>query len=301
MKKVLVITGPTAVGKSDAAVELALKLNGEIISGDSIQVYRGFDIGSGKITEDEMMGVPHHNLDVLDPKENYSVALFQKQAREAIDDISSRGKLPILCGGTGLYLKACLYDYEFEQDSRQLDLSPFESMDNEALVAYLNEKDPQALNTIHPNNRKRLIRACAIASTGTTKTESIESQKKEMIYDVLLLGLTCERKTLHERINKRVVKMQQKGLKEELESLLAQGVDFDDQSMQGIGYKEWRGYFEGSMSEGEVIEAIQLHSRQFAKRQYTWFNNQFPVTWFDIFEEDWKERMEQRVKEWLHE
>ncbi|MBR5207749.1 MAG: tRNA (adenosine(37)-N6)-dimethylallyltransferase MiaA, partial [Erysipelotrichaceae bacterium] len=281
MKKVLVITGPTAVGKSDAAVELALKLNGEIISGDSIQVYRGFDIGSGKITEEEMRGVPHHNLDVLDPKENYSVALFQKQARAAIEEITARGKLPILCGGTGLYLKACLYDYEFEQDSRELDLSPFEAMDNDALVAYLNEKDPESLKSIHPNNRKRLIRACAIASTGTTKSESIESQKKEMIYDVLLLGLTCERKVLHERINLRVRKMQQKGLKCEMERLLNEGVTFDDQSMQGIGYKEWRGYFEGNMTEDEVIEAIQLHSRQFAKRQYTWFNNQFPVKWFD--------------------
>ena len=301
MKKVLVITGPTAVGKSDAAVELALKLNGEIISGDSIQVYRGFDIGSGKITEEEMRGVPHHNLDVLDPKENYSVALFQKQARAAIDEITARGKLPILCGGTGLYLKACLYDYEFEQDSRELDLSPFEAMDNDALVAYLNEKDPESLKSIHPNNRKRLIRACAIASTGTTKSESIESQKKEMIYDVLLLGLTCERKVLHERINLRVRKMQQKGLKCEMERLLNQGVTFDDQSMQGIGYREWRGYFEGNMSEDEVIEAIQLHSRQFAKRQYTWFNNQFPVKWFDIFEENWKENMEHYVKEWLHE
>ena len=301
MKKVLVITGPTAVGKSDAAVELALKLNGEIISGDSIQVYRGFDIGSGKITEEEMMGVPHHNLDVLDPKENYSVALFQKQARAAIDEITARGKLPVLCGGTGLYLKACLYDYEFEQDSRELDLSPFEAMDNDALVAYLNEKDPDALKSIHPNNRKRLIRACAIASTGTTKTESIESQKKEMIYDVLLLGLTCERKILHDRINLRVRKMQQKGLKCEMERLLNEGVTFDDQSMQGIGYREWRGYFEGNMSEEEVIEAIQLHSRQFAKRQYTWFNNQFPVKWFDIFEENWKEYMEHCVKEWLHE
>ena len=301
MKKVLVITGPTAVGKSDAAVELALKLNGEIISGDSIQVYRGFDIGSGKITEEEMMGVPHHNLDVLDPKENYSVALFQKQARAAIDEITARGKLPVLCGGTGLYLKACLYDYEFEQDSRELDLSPFEAMDNDALVAYLNEKDPDALKSIHPNNRKRLIRACAIASTGTTKTESIESQKKEMIYDVLLLGLTCERKILHDRINLRVRKMQQKGLKCEMERLLNEGVTFDDQSMQGIGYREWRGYFEGNMSEEEVIEAIQLHSRQFAKRQYTWFNNQFPVKWFDIFEENWKENMEHCVKEWSHE
>ena len=301
MKKVLVITGPTAVGKSDAAVELALKLNGEIISGDSIQVYRGFDIGSGKITKEEMRGIPHHNLDVLDPKENYSVALFQKQARSAIEEITARGKLPILCGGTGLYLKACLYDYEFEQDSRELDLSPFEAMDNDALVAYLNEKDPESLKSIHPNNRKRLIRACAIASTGTTKSESIESQKKEMIYDVLLLGLTCERKVLHERINLRVRKMQQKGLKCEMERLLNQGVTFDDQSMQGIGYREWRGYFEGNMSEDEVIEAIQLHSRQFAKRQYTWFNNQFPVKWFDIFEENWKENMEHCVKEWLHE
>ncbi|MBP3398360.1 MAG: tRNA (adenosine(37)-N6)-dimethylallyltransferase MiaA [Erysipelotrichaceae bacterium] len=301
MKKVLVFTGPTAVGKSDAAVELALKLNGEIISGDSIQVYRGFDIGSGKVTEEEMKGVVHHNLDVLDPKENYSVALFQKQARAAIEEITSHEKLPILCGGTGLYIKACLYDYEFEKDSRELDLTPFESMSSQELVDYLNEKDPKALDTIHPNNRKRLIRACAIASTGTTKSQSIEAQKKEMIYDALILGLTCDRKVLHERINQRVLKMQKAGLRQEIETLLHQGVSFDDQSMQGIGYKEWRGYFEGTMSEDEVIEAIQLHSRQFSKRQYTWFNNQFPVVWFDVFDENWKQDMEACVKEWLHE
>ncbi|MBE6107200.1 MAG: tRNA (adenosine(37)-N6)-dimethylallyltransferase MiaA [Erysipelotrichaceae bacterium] len=301
MKKVLVITGPTAVGKSDLAVDLSILLNGEVISGDSIQVYRGFDIGSGKITEEEMKGIIHHNLDVLDPKENYSVALFQKQAREAIDAVSARGKLPVLCGGTGLYLKACFYDYEFETDSKELDLTLYEKMTNEELVSYLKEKDEKSLETIHPNNRKRLIRACAIASTGKTKTESIEAQKKEMIYDTLILGLTCDRALLYERINQRVRKMQKNGLKQEIEHLLSQGISFEDQSMQGIGYKEWKGYFEGTMTEEEVIEAIQIHSRQFAKRQYTWFNNQFPVVWFDVFEDGWKEQLIQKVKEWLHE
>ena len=301
MKKVLVITGPTAVGKSDLAVDLALLFDGEVISGDSIQVYRGFDIGSGKVTEEEKKGVQHHNLDVMDAKENYSVALFQKQAREAIDVICAKEKLPVLCGGTGLYLKACLYDYEFEQDSKELDLSVYEKMNNDELVSFLKETDPKALETIHPNNRKRLIRACAIASTGKTKTESIESQKKEMIYDVLLIGLTCERNLLYERINQRVRKMQEKGLKAEIEQLLSQGVTFDDQSMQGIGYKEWRGFFEGNLNEEDVIESIQQHSRQFAKRQYTWFNNQFPVEWFDVFAKDWKQQVIFRVKEWLYE
>ncbi len=301
MKKVLVITGPTAVGKSDLAVELSLLFDGEVISGDSIQVYRGFDIGSGKVTEEEKKGVQHYNLDVMDAKENYSVALFQKQAREAIETVSTKNKLPILCGGTGLYLKACLYDYEFEQDSKELDLSEYEKMSNEELVSLLEKTDPKALETIHPNNRKRLIRACAIASTGKTKTESIEAQKKEMIYDVLLIGLTCERNLLYERINQRVRKMQEKGLRAEIELLLKQGVVFDDQSMQGIGYKEWRGFFEGNLNEEEVIESIKLHSRQFAKRQYTWFNNQFPVEWFDVFEENWKNRVILRVKEWLYE
>ena len=301
MKKVLVITGPTAVGKSDLAVDLALLFDGEVISGDSIQVYRGFDIGSGKVTEEEKKGVQHHNLDMMDAKENYSVALFQKQAREAIDVICAKEKLPVLCGGTGLYLKACLYDYEFEQDSKELDLSVYEKMNNDELVSFLKETDPKALETIHPNNRKRLIRACAIASTGKTKTESIESQKKEMIYDVLLIGLTCERNLLYERINQRVRKMQEKGLKAEIEQLLSQGVAFDDQSMQGIGYKEWRGFFEGNLNEEDVIESIQQHSRQFAKRQYTWFNNQFPVEWFDVFAKDWKQQVILRVKEWLYE
>lgn len=298
MKKVLVIVGPTAVGKSDFGIEIAQKMQGEILSGDSIQVYRGFDIGSGKVTLEETQGIPHYLIDILDGKENYSVADFQHHARKAIDEIEKKDKLPIIVGGTGLYIKACMYDYHFIQETQKAVDKDLEEMSNEALYALLEKLDPKACDTIHPNNRKRVIRAIMIARSGKTKSEIEEKQMHQPIYDVLFLGITCSKELLHQRISMRVDKMVEKGLEKEIQTLLNQGIEFTDQSMQGIGYREWQGYFDGTCTKEEVVEQIKTHSRQFAKRQYTWFNHQIPVQWVNIEENNWKENAYQIIQQW---
>lgn len=298
MKQVLVIVGPTAVGKSDFGVKIAQEINGEIISGDSIQVYKGFDIGSGKVTSDETKGIPHHLIDMLEPKDSYSVADFQMHARSAIQTINEKGKLPIVVGGTGLYIKACMYDYQFSEAIDRKTDPDLETMDNESLYELLKKLDFESCRNIHPNNRKRVIRAIMIARSGKTKSETEASQEHRPIYDVLFLGLTCSRERLYERINLRVDKMAENGLEEEIRALLEQGVEFSNQAMQGIGYREWEPYFKQESSKEEVVENIKTHSRQFAKRQYTWFNNQMPVHWIDIEEENWQQKALITIKEW---
>lgn len=298
MEKVLVIVGPTAVGKSDCGISLAQRFHGEIISGDSIQVYRGLDIGSGKVTLDEIQDVPHYLIDILDNKENYSVADFQRNARKYIDQISGENKLPIIVGGTGLYIKSCLYDYTFNEQTNEETNSEWLEMTNEALYELLKSIDPKACETIHVNNRKRILRALTIANSGVTKSEIESHQQHKPIYDVMIIGLTCERELLYSRINKRVDLMFEAGLEKEIRLLLDNGVSFEDQAMQGIGYREWADYFQGNSSIDEVKESIKTHSRQFAKRQYTWFNNQMDVTWFDIMNENWLEECVQKVESW---
>jgi len=281
MKKVLVIVGPTAVGKSDLAVKLAKKYNGEIISGDSIQVYKGFDIGSGKISLQEQAGVVHHMLDIKEPTDNYSVCEFQEKSRALIADISKRNKLPIIVGGTGLYIKACLYDYDFIFQP-PVDLSKYDKLTNEELYAILQVQDHASSLKIHPNNRKRVLRALAYLEAGNPpKSQVIEQQKHEMLYDAYLLGCTMERSKLYARINQRVDEMFANGLLKEVSGLLKK-CDFTDQAFQGIGYKEFKGYFNNEYDLERVKQLIKANSRKFAKRQYTWFNNQMPVMWFDM-------------------
>lgn len=304
MKKVLVVLGPTAVGKTSLSIHLAKQFGGEIISGDSIQVYRGLDIGSAKITEEEMQGVTHYCIDILDKKAAYSVYDFQLNARKAIEEITAQGHLPILAGGTGLYIKAALYDYHFDQQNEEdsrLTEEKYRDYTSEQLYDLLKEKDPETATTIHPNNRKRVLRALCIAeNSDLTKSENLASQKHEPIYDVLMIGLTMERSLLNERINRRVEMMLKQGLQEEIERLIKEGETFEDRAMQGIGYREWRGYFEGDLSVEEVKELIQKNSRQFAKRQMTWFKNQFDVKWFDVSEGDVYEDVCELVKRWLN-
>jgi len=296
MQKVLVITGPTGSGKTNLSIKLAQKYNGEIISGDSIQVYRFLDIGSAKIKEEEKEGIKHHLIDILDPDQNYSVADFQKMSRELIADISSRNKLPMIVGGTGLYIRACLYDYNFTSENQKDDEYP--ELSNEELYARLQELDPEALKKIHVNNRRRLLRAYNYClKNENTFSENINSQKHEMLYDAKIITLTMERETLYKRINERVDLMVKEGLKKEIEGLLEKGVDFSMQSMQGIGYKEYKDYFLNKKSEEECIEEIKKHSRQFAKRQYTFFNNQLPVTYFKPEERD---NIFMEVEKWLN-
>ena len=305
MKKVLVVIGPTVVGKTSLSIHLAKQFNGEIISGDSIQVYKGLDIGSAKITSEEMQGVPHYCIDILDKKEAYSVYDFQINARWAIETIASHNHLPIIAGGTGLYIKAALYDYHFDQQNeeelRKIE-EKYKDFSNEELYQCLKEKDAKTAETIHPNNRKRVLRALCIAeNSDLTKSENLALQKHEMIYDVLMIGLTMDRALLNERIGQRVEMMMEAGLKEEVERLLSEGETFEDRAMQGIGYREWKDYFEGICSLDEVTENIKKNSRQFAKRQMTWFRNQFDVKGFDSTQEDVKEQICDAVMRWLNE
>lgn len=278
MQKVLVIVGPTASGKSSFGIKCAKLFNGEIISGDSIQIYKGLDIGSAKIKEDEMDGIKHHLIDIKDPKDNYSVKEFQEIARKLIDEISARGKLPIVVGGTGLYIKALLYDYEFF-DEQEKD-NPFDELTNEEIYNILLKEDPKCLEKIHVNNRKRLVRALNVFKKhGTGISEIKDKQEHKLIYDAKIIGLTKDREILNEQINKRVDLMFEEGLVEEIDGLLNNGVLFSDQSMQGIGYKEFKDYYDGNKTLEEVKETIKLNTRHFAKRQYTWFNNQMEVDW----------------------
>jgi tRNA dimethylallyltransferase len=297
MKKVLVIAGPTASGKTAFSLRCAEKFHTGIISGDSIQVYRGFDIGSGKITEQEKAGIDHYLIDIRSPHESYSVSDFQHMARELID---THDENMIICGGTGLYLKACLYDYAFDPEEGEASVDPeLEKLDNETLYAVLRKSDPVQAEKIHLNNRRRLLRSLTIQKREGKPQSEIESeQTHHMVYDAYIAGCTMDREVLYNRINRRVEGMFRSGLKKEVEGLLKEGVSFEDSGMKGIGYREWRDFFDGSMNEQEVMAEVQKHSRQFAKRQYTWLNHQMPVHWFNALDEKDTDRILNEISEW---
>lgn len=281
MQKVLIITGPTAIGKSDFAIATAKRFQGEIISADSVQLYRHFDIGSGKLLGTGQAGIVHHLIDILDYDETFSVADFQSVGRKLINEIHQRGHLPIVVGGTGLYIKALLYDYVFTKEQEADD--PFNDLSNEELYRQLEKYDPQALVNIHPHNRKRLVRALNIyLKTGEKKSAVIAKQKKELIYDAKLIGLTCERAQLYRRIERRVELMMRQGLEKEVASILEKGASFSAKPMQSIGYRQFEAYFKQTASLEETVALIKKASKNYAKRQYTWFNNQLPLTWYDI-------------------
>lgn len=289
MRKVIVIVGPTGVGKTRLSISLAHKFNGEIISGDSMQIYRMMDIGTAKVTPEEMDGVIHHLIDVKDPTDSYSVSDYQTEVRKKIEEISDKGKMPIIVGGTGLYIRAVLYDYIFEESDvdHEVYVKKYKSYSNEELYDHLKEIDAPTASTLHPNNRRRILRAIEIyETTGHRKSDVLASQKHEMIYDAYTIGLTCERSLLYMRINDRVDQMCELGFEEEVRHLYDLGLNRNHQSMKAIGYKEWFDYFEGKTSKEDVLEAIKKHSRNYAKRQYTWFNNQMIVHWYDVNFED---------------
>ncbi len=280
MKKVLVIVGPTASGKTSFGILCANKYNGEIISGDSIQIYRGLDIGSAKATVIERDSAVHHLIDIKDASDNYSVKEFQELGRNLIDDITSRGKLPIIVGGTGLYIKALLYDYTF-YDEQEPD-NDYTELSNEDIYNILLKEDPKCLEKIHINNRKRLVRALNVLRKHSLGISQIrENQSHELLYDAKLIGLTKDRETLYKDIEARVDKMVDDGLIDEIKGLLDSGISFENQSMQGIGYKEFRAYFNNEKSLEECVNDVKRNTKHFAKRQYTWFNNQMPIEWFD--------------------
>jgi len=299
MKKVLVIAGPTASGKSALGLKLAQAYQGEIISGDSQQVYKELNIGTAKVSAEEQALVPHHLLNLIGYECDFSVMDFQTQARAAIDHISQKQHLPILVGGTGFYLKAVLYDYTFKQESEKLDT--YDDWTNEALYAQLQKIDPESLEKIHLNNRKRLIRALQIAQGGQLKSELEAQQNHEPIYDVLIWVLTYPKDVLDERIERRTLQMMEQGLKEEVLNYFSEPNQQRYQSFQGIGYKEWLPYLKGESSEEAVQERITIATRQFAKRQMTWFRHQFTPRFVDMSIEGELDRAIQALEIWLKE
>lgn len=289
MKKPLIIlTGPTAVGKSALSIALAKAVNGEIISADSMQVYRQMDIGTAKIMPEEMGGVPHHLIDVLSPKEDFNIVLFQKMAKEAMEKIYEKNKIPILVGGTGFYIQAVLYDIDFtesEEDSPyREELWEIARKDGEeALHQMLKERDPKAAKEIHPNNVKRVIRALEFyKNTGMQISKHNEQQReKESPYEFLYLVLNQDRQILYERIEKRIDQMIEQGLVEEVKGLKEQGCHKDMVSMKGLGYKEILAYLDGECTLDEAVEILKRDTRRFAKRQLTWFRREKEPVWID--------------------
>lgn len=286
-QKLIVIIGPTAVGKTNLSIEMAKRYNGEIISGDSMQIYRGMDIGTAKITEDEMQGIPHHLIDIKEPEENFSVAEFQLLVRAKINEIAKRGKLPIIVGGTGLYIQSVIYDYQFSDvpgdEAFRLELEErAKQIGNEALYKELQAVDPESAAQIHPNNVRRVIRALEIFHlTGKTMQDFQRKQQPDLMYETALVGLSMEREQLYERINRRVDIMVEQGLLDEVKSLYNQGLR-NCQSIQAIGYKEIYDYLDGSVTWEEAVEQLKQNSRRYAKRQLTWFRNKMDVQWFDM-------------------
>lgn len=284
---VIVLIGPTAVGKTQLSVMLAGSLNAEIISGDSMQIYKRMDIGTAKIKEEEMNGIPHHLLDIKEPTESFSVAEYQELVREKMAEIESRGKLPMIVGGTGLYIQSVLYDYSFTDEAS--DPAFRAEMENIAsqkgsdyVYGLLSERDPESAKAIHPNNTRRVIRALEILHTsGKTMTEHMEGQKREPLYNAALIGLTMDREALYDRINRRVDQMMDDGLLEEVKQLYDEKVR-DCQSVQAIGYKELYAYLEGREPLEAAVETLKRNSRRYAKRQLTWFRNKMDVAWFDM-------------------
>ena len=287
MREIIVIAGPTAVGKTKYAIAAAKAFDGEIVSCDSMQLYKYMEIGSAKPTAEERAEAVHHLVDEIDPKESFSVAKYEKMAKDAITDIFFRGKTPIVSGGTGLYLNSLLYDMDFGNAPKNEELrsnleKEAELFGAEYIYGKLMEIDPEAASRIHPNNIKKVIRALEAAATGNKITDFINCTKKCTDYDAILIGLTRNREELYERINLRVDKMVAEGLFKEVENLLEMGLTDDDISMKGIGYKEIIGYFDGLYDRQEAIRLIKQNSRHLAKRQLTWFRRYGDMKWFNI-------------------
>ena len=290
-QKLIIINGPTAVGKTAVSVELALRIGGEIISADSMQVYRGMDIGTAKIRPEEMCGVPHHLIDIIDPDEPFSVLEFKALAKKCIDEISARGHVPIIAGGTGFYIQAVLYDVDFTEydDDRQSEIRKRledELQKNGALYLFerLKKIDPVYAGIIHPNNTKRLLHGLEFYElTGKRLSEHNEEQSvRESPYDFRYFVLTDDRDAIYERINRRVDIMMSDGLEAEVRGLLDKGYTEDMQSMLGIGYKEMCDYFAGRATYEEAVDAIKRETRHYAKKQLTWFKREREVEFIDI-------------------
>ena len=282
MKKVIVITGPTGVGKTKLSVLLAKKINGEIINADSMQVYKNLDIGTAKIKEEEKLGIHHHLFDIKNVLDNYTIYDYQKDVRGKIEEIINRGHIPILVGGSGLYIKAALYDYQFNEEKYH---SEFNNLTNEEI---LNEIKKVHDTDIHVNNRKRLVRELnKIKNNSVHKTDIMKP-----LYDIKVIGLTTDREKLYDIINKRVDSMLQEGLLDEVSNLHDQNI-YSKAIMTGIGYKELYKYFDKEISKEEAINLIKKNSRNFAKRQYTFFIHQMNVDWYHVNFDDFNKTVDE--------
>lgn len=285
--KLIVLTGPTAVGKTALSIQLAKRIEGEIVSADSMQVYKYMDIGSAKITREEMEGVSHHLIDVLDPDEEFHVYRFQEMAKEAIKGIYERGHLPILVGGTGFYIQALVYDIAFGEEDHSAIRERLENTAREKgsayLYEYLEKVDPDSAKIIHPNNQKRMIRALEFYElNGTPISEHNKRERqKESPYDFCYFVLNDDRELIYQKIDQRVDEMLANGLVEEVRTLKEMGFQKDMVSMQGLGYKEILSYLDGECTLDEAVYLIKRDTRHFAKRQLTWFKRERDVIWID--------------------
>ena len=309
-KPIVVLVGPTAVGKTAASIALAQQLNGEIISGDSMQIYRGLDIGTAKITPEEMQGVTHHLLDIRDIEENFSAADFKVEADKVIADIHQRGKLPIIVGGTGFYINSLIYEYHFGEaitdEAYRTELQAFVDIHGkEALHQRLAEIDATTAARLHANDVKRVMRALEVYHVTGKPLSSMENQvnKQVLRYPTVYLGLGMERERLYERINQRVDLMMEQGLLEETKTALAKGVSPQAQSMTSLGYRQIIQYLQGEVSLEKAIELIKRDTRHFAKRQLTWFRHDPNLIWVmkdGKTEEEVETELLAKIKEIIH-
>ena len=288
MKPLIILTGPTAVGKTELSIALAKAVNGEIISADSMQVYKYMDIGTAKISPEEMQGVPHHLIDILEPDTAFNVTMFQKLAREALQGIYERGKIPVVVGGTGFYIQALLYDIDFSEETGDMSVrKALERLAAERGPEYLHEAlakvDPESAEQIHANNVKRVIRALEYYRMHGEKISlhNENERQKKSPYDFFYFVLTHDRQVLYDRIEKRIDLMVRQGLIEEVRGLMEKGYDRSLVSMQGLGYKEIIPYLSGEYTLDEAIYVLKRDTRHFAKRQLTWFRRERDVQWLD--------------------
>lgn len=307
MNQLIVIAGPTASGKTSLSIQLAKQLNTEIISADSMQIYRCMDVGSAKPTLEEMEGIPHHLIDILSPFEEFSVKRYTELAKKAIAEIQDKGKIPIMVGGTGLFINSVIDNVTFSEtetdETIRRELNQYaEKNGNQALHQILEEIDCDSAEKIHYNDVKRTVRAIEIfRTTGVPMSEHIRRSKMvPSPYDLFYIGLTMDRTVLYEKINRRVDNMMENGLLEEVKTLLAMGLDDSYQSMQGIGYKELIWYLQNKISLEKAIETIQQESRRYAKRQLTWFKRDERICWFDATEPQLIQRVTERLNKFIH-
>lgn len=302
----IILTGPTAVGKTDLSIQLAKAVDAEIVSADSMQIYKYMDIGSAKVTEEEMQGVKHYLVDEIEPDMPFSVSEYKRMAEEYIDEISSRGKNVIVTGGTGLYLNSLIYDMDFgKSDANQELREELNKELEENGPAYMYEKlvslDKEAAERIHPNNTKRVIRAIEVAMSGEKMNDFSKDLRYNKKYRPIIIVLNRDRQALYDRINLRVDIMLKNGLIEEVKGLLEKGYTKDMISMQGIGYKEIIKYFDGEYTLDEAIEIIKRDSRRYAKRQLTWFRRYEDAKWFEIDKFDSAEELKDAVVSYVKE